>query len=93
MGQIQSQFCNITFSLVMGRFSSELGFKPEPNRTEPFFRVRVRGVDRNWTDGSVHRFGQSPEPFERILNTFEPELFAINSMNVRIFYSSYSKVV
>jgi hypothetical protein len=27
--------------IVMGRFGSELWFEPEPNRTEPIFRVRV----------------------------------------------------
>ena len=75
--------------IVMGRFSSEPGFEPEPNRTEPFFRVRVRGVDRNRTDGSVHHSGNPPNPS----NVFEPKPFAINSMDVRIFYSPYSKVV
>ena len=41
--------------IVMGRFSSEPRSEPEPNRTEPEIRVRVRVADQNWTDNSVQR--------------------------------------
>ncbi|KAH9024215.1 hypothetical protein EDB85DRAFT_1894437 [Lactarius pseudohatsudake] len=45
--------------LVMGKFSSELRFKPELSRTEPWFGVRVWLFDPNRTDGPVRGSAKS----------------------------------
>ena len=50
----------------MAKFGSELRSEPEPDRTRPYFGVRVRVVDMDRTNGSGYGLANPRTP----LNAF-----------------------